>query len=388
MVSRRIRDFEESVIREMGRLSAQFGAINLAQGIPDAETPPELLEAARRAIADGFNQYPFTWGAPVLREAVARKFERLSGLACDPELNVTVCCGSTECMQAALLALVDEGDEVIVFQPYYENYLAQCRIAGARPVFVRLRPPAWTFDSDELARAFTDRTRAIIVNTPANPTGHVFTEAELAVIARLAVRHDVFALTDETYEHMIHADLPHVHLATLPGMAERTVTMSGLSKTFCVTGWRLGYAIAAEPLTSAIRKVHDFLTIGAPHPLQIAGAAALSLGDGYFATLRATFRRRRDLFAGYLRQAGFQPHVPDGAYYILAETAGIAEVDDVEFVRVMARAVGVAAVPSSCFHFPRELGRGMIRFMFAKNDQTLIEAGQRLVRLRDAWPRT
>lgn len=386
MVSRRIRDFEESVIREMGRLSAQYGAINLAQGIPDPETPPELIEAARQALRDGFNQYSFTWGTPVLRAAVARKFERSSGLVCDPEQNVTVCCGSTECMQAALLALVDEGDEVIVFQPYYENYLAQCRIAGARPVFVRLRPPDWTFDPDELARAFTDRTRAIIVNTPANPTGHVFTKAELAVIADLSVQHDVLALTDEIYEHMIYADLPHIHLATLPGMAERTVTISGLSKTFCITGWRLGYAITAEPLTSAFRKVHDFLTIGAPHPLQIAGAAALSLGDAYFATLRANYLRRRDLFAGFLRQAGFRPHVPDGAYYILAETDAIAAVDDVEFARVMASAVGVAAVPSSCFHFPRELGRGMIRFMFAKSDQTLIEAGQRLVGLRDAWP--
>jgi aspartate/methionine/tyrosine aminotransferase len=383
MLAERVSHFSESVIREMTRLANQFGAVNLGQGMPDFETPQEIKDAACRAIQDGYNQYAITWGAPALRQAIAKKVGAFNGIDCDPDLNVTVCCGATECMMATMLALVNPGDEVVIFQPFYENYGPDAVISGARPVFVNLRPPHWTFDPAELRRAFSDRTKAVIVNTPNNPTGHVFTRAELSLIAELCQKHDAYALTDEIYEYIRFTDAPHVSLAALPGMAERTVTISGLSKTFSVTGWRLGYCVAPKPLTDGIRKAHDFLTVGAPHPLQMAGAAALALPDSYYDHLRDDYRRRRDLFLPYLRRAGLTVYEPEGAYYVMTDIAPLGWRDDAEFVRAMIRTVGVSAVPGSSFYSPKDLGRTMVRFMFAKRDETLHAAGERLVKLRD-----
>jgi aminotransferase len=382
MVAKRVQYFTESVIREMTRLATQAGAVNLGQGMPDFETPQEIKDAACKAIQDGFNQYAITWGAPVLRQAIAAKAARHNGIPCDADLHVTVCCGATECMIATFLALIDPGDEVIVFQPFYENYGPDALLSGARPVWVTLHEPDWTFDPNELRRAFTPRTRAIIVNTPNNPTGRVFTREELEFIASLCREHNVYAFADEIYEYILHVDRPHVSIATLPGMAERTVTISGLSKTFSVTGWRLGYCIAAEEITRAIRKAHDFLTVGAPHPLQVAGAVALQLPDTYYSYLREAYRHRRDLFLPYLREAGFRFHEPEGAYYILTDARPLGAEDDHAFVRRLIQEVGVAAVPGSSFHAPPERGRHLVRFMFAKRDETLHEAGQRLLRLR------
>jgi aminotransferase len=380
MGSSRIAGFGESVIREMGRLAQETGSINLAQGIPEGETPPEMLEAARQALLEGFNQYPMTWGAPRLRQAIADKAIRFNGISCDPERNATVCCGSTEGMQAALLALTEVGDEVIIVEPYYENYLAQCRIAGATPVFVRSHPPDWSVDPDDLRRAFTNKTKAIILNTPGNPTGYVWKRSELELVAELCQRYGALAFTDEIYEHIIYGETPHLSIATLPGMAERTVTVSGLSKTFCVTGWRLGYCIASDAMTESIRKVHDFLTIGAPHPLQIAGAVALSSCQGFIEELRVNYQRRRDILFDYLTQAGFQAHRPEGAYYILAGYEGLAPRGDLAFVRELAREAGVTTVPGSCFTHDKSSETGMVRFMFAKRDEVLHKAGQRLVK--------
>jgi aspartate/methionine/tyrosine aminotransferase len=382
MVARRVQHFTESVIREMTRLSQQHGAINLAQGMPDFEPPEEVKDAACKAIRDGYNQYAITWGAPALRQAIAAKARRYNGIDCDPDAHVTVCCGATECMIATFLALVDPGDEVVVFQPFYENYGPDALLAGARPVWVPLHPPAWRFDPDELRRAFTPRTRAVIVNTPNNPTGRVFTREELSFIADLCREHDAYAFADEIYEHILYTHRPHVSIATLPGMAERTVTISGLSKTFSVTGWRLGYCIAPPAISNAIRKAHDFLTVGAPHPLQMAGAAALALPDSYYDELRARYRHRRDLFLSYLRRADFAFTEPEGAYYVMTDAAALGAEDDREFVRRMIAEVGVAGVPGSSFHSPPELGRTKVRFMFSKRDETLHQAGERLLRLR------
>jgi aminotransferase len=321
MVAKRVQYFSESVIREMTRLAQQHGALNLAQGMPDFEAPQEVKDAACKAIQDGYNQYAITWGAPALRQAIASKARRHNGIDCDPEAHVTVCCGATECMIATFLALVDPGDEVVAFQPFYENYGPDALLSGAKPVWVPLHPPDWRFDPDELRRAFSPRTRAVIVNTPNNPTGRVFSREELSLIAGLCQEFDAYAFADEIYEYILYTDRPHVSIATLPGMAERTVTISGLSKTFSVTGWRLGYCIAPAEATNAIRKAHDFLTVGAPHPLQVAGAAALALPDSYYEDLRTKYRHRRDLFLPYLRRAGFTFTEPEGAYYVMTDAA-------------------------------------------------------------------
>ena len=387
MPAERVRFFTESVIREMTRLAAQYGALNLGQGMPDFETPQEIKDAACKAIQDGINQYAITWGAPVLRQAIAAKARSFNGIDCDADANVTVCCGATECMMAAMLALVDPGDEVIVFQPFYENYGPDALLSGAKPVWVSLHPPHYRFDPDELRRAFTPRTRAIIVNTPNNPTGHVFTRAELTLIAELCQEHDAYAFADEIYEYIRHVDLPHVSIATLPGMAERTVTISGLSKTFSITGWRLGYCIAPPEMSNAIRKVHDFLTVGAPHPLQVAGAVALAMPQSYYDNLRRAYHRRRDLLLPYLRQAGLEVHEPEGAYYVMTDISPLGWSNDDEFVRCMIREVGVSAVPGSSFYAPPERGRTKVRFMFAKKEESLHEAGRRLLKLRDLKPR-
>jgi aspartate/methionine/tyrosine aminotransferase len=382
MLAKRVQYFTESVIREMTRLAHQHGAINLGQGMPDFETPQVIKDAACQAVQDGFNQYAITWGAPVLRQAIAKKARSFNGIDCDADRNITVCCGATECMMATMMALVDPGDEVIVFQPFYENYGPDALLTGATPVWVPLHAPDWKFDPDELRRAFTPRTRALILNTPNNPTGRVFTRQELDVIAGLAQEHDVFVIADEIYEHIIYVDTPHISIATLPGMAERTVTISGLSKTFSVTGWRLGYCIAPEAISAGIRKAHDFLTVGAPHPLQVAGAAALGLPASYYDKLREDYRRRKDLFLPYLRQSGFSFHEPEGAYYVMCDFSSLEKSDDVEFVRHLTREIGVAGVPGSSFHSPRELGQRLVRFMFAKRDEVLHQAGERLLKIK------
>jgi aminotransferase len=383
MLAQRVQFFTESVIREMTRLANQHGAVNLGQGMPDFETPQELKDAACQAIRDDYNQYAITWGAPLLRQAIAEKVRRFNGIPCDPNENVTVCCGATECMMATMLSLVNPGDEVVIFQPFYENYGPDALLSGAKPVWVPLHPPDWHIDFDELRRAFSSRTRAIILNTPNNPTGKVFTRAELTHIAELCQEFDAYALADEIYEYIIYTDEPHVSIASLPGMLERTVTVSGLSKTFSITGWRLGYCIAPAEVTRGIRKVHDFLTVGAPHPLQMAAAAALAFPQSYYDKLREDYRRRRGILLPYLRDAGFEHATPDGAYYVMTDVAGLGGTDDVEFVRRMVQTVGVAAVPGSSFYSPKQLGRTKVRFMWAKRDETLHESGRRLLRVRE-----
>jgi aminotransferase len=373
--------FTESVIREMTRLAHQHGAVNLSQGFPDFPAPEEVKEAARRAVSSDINQYAITWGARVLREAIAHKFESLYGLSVDPEREVTVTCGSTEAMIAALLALLDPGDEVVVFEPFYENYGPDSILSGAMPRFVKLRPPDWTFDPDELARAFTPKTRAIILNSPNNPTGKVFTRGELGAVAEQCRRHDAVAVTDEIYEHILYDGAEHIPMATLPGMRERTITINGMSKTYSVTGWRVGWAIAPPVLTGAIRKVHDFLTVGAAAPLQEAGAAALSLPDDYYRDLQQAYARRRERLLGILDRAGFGVYRPRGAYYVMTEIGPLGWDDDVAFARHLVSEIGVAVVPGSSFYDDPADGRSQVRFAFCKKEETLAEAERRLARL-------
>jgi len=375
----RTHGFSESVIREMTRLLALHGdGVNLAQGFPDFPCPPELKDAAIAAITKDINQYAITWGAKPFRDALVAKHERFTGLAFDPEREVTVTCGSTEAMIATLLALVNPGEEVVVFEPFYENYGPDAILSGAVPRFVRLREPDWSFDPTELIAAFNDRTRAIIVNTPNNPTGKVFSREELTLIADLCMKHDVVCVTDEIYEHMVYDGLTHIGMATLSGMRERTVTISGLSKTYSVTGWRVGTVLAPADLTVAIRKVHDFLTVGAPAPLQEAGAAALSLPDAYYARLAADYDARRQYLVPALEAAGFRTFQPHGAYYVMTDIAGFGFDDDVAFARWLVAEIGVAAVPGSSFYSDPAAGRQRLRFHFARKRPTLEAAVQRL----------
>ena len=374
--------FTESVIREMTRLANLHGAVNLSQGFPDFAAPEEVKEAARRAISGDVNQYAITWGARSLRQAIAAKFTRLYGVPVDPEREVTVTCGSTEAMIATLLAVLDPGDEVVILEPFYENYGPDAILSGATPRFVKMRPPDWTFDRDEMRRAFSSRTRAIIVNTPNNPTGKVFTRDELLFIASLCREHDALAITDEIYEHILYDGAGHIPMATLPGMAERTVTINGMSKTYSVTGWRVGWAIAPPALTAAIRKVHDFLTVGAAAPLQEAGALALALPDEYYVALAAGYTRRRDRLLPILQRAGLRTHVPRGAYYVMTEIDGLGWEDDVAFARHLVETIGVAVVPGSSFYHDPADGRRQVRFAFCKKEATLDEAERRLSRLR------
>ena len=379
--SKKTARFTESVIREMTRLSNEHGGVNLAQGFPDFPAPTSVKEAACEAIRADINQYAVTWGAAPLREAVAREFTRRHGVPVDADAQVTVCCGSTEAMITTLLASVDPGDEVIVFEPFYENYGPDAILSGAVPRYVTLREPGWTFDPDELAAAFNNQTRAIIINSPNNPTGKVFTADELERIATLCQRWDVLAVTDEIYEHIIYDGQRHVPMATIDGMADRTVTINSLSKTFSVTGWRVGWAIAPARLTGAIRKVHDFLTVGAAAPLQAAGAAALGLPDSYYVELAARYQRRRDLLLDILARHRFECYRPAGAYYVMTDLAAFGATDDVEFARDLVREVGVAAVPGSSFYRSADLGRTKLRFCFCKQDATLREADRRLAQL-------
>ena len=376
--ARRTHLFTESVIREMTRLAQQHGAVNLSQGFPDFAAPDAVKTAARDAIAADINQYAVTWGARPLREAVAREFTRRYGVTVDPDTQVTVCCGSTEAMMSTMLATLDPGDEVVVFEPFYENYGPDAILSGAVPRYVTLHEPDWTVDPDALAAAFNDRTRAIIINTPNNPTGKVFTRAELTTIAELCRRWDVLAITDEIYEHIIYDGCRHVPMAAIDGMADRTVTLNSLSKTYSVTGWRVGWAIAPPGLTGAIRKVHDFLTVGAAAPLQEAGAVALSFPETYYAELAAGYQRRRDMLLALLEPLGFVCFTPRGAYYVMTDIGGFGFADDVEFSRYLVQEVGVAVVPGSSFYHDPALGRTKVRFTFCKRDETLQEAGRRL----------
>jgi aminotransferase len=386
VISRRVQGFTESVIREMTRVVSQHGGVNLAQGMPNFPPPPELLEAAHRAIDGDFHQYAITWGTPPLRQAIADKYHTVYGLTVDPERHVTVCCGSTETMLSTLLAVLNPGDQVIIFEPFYENYGPGCIISGAEPIFVPLEPPDFGFDADRLRKAVTPRTRAIIFNSPNNPTGKVFSRAELETIAALCLEHDLLAITDEIYEHIVYDGLGHTPIATLPGMAERTITISGISKSYSVTGWRVGYAIASEALSLGIRRAHDFVTVGAPHPLQEAAVTALRLPDTYYVRLREAYQARRDLLWGYVEKAGFVAWKPKGAYYILTDVAhfmkhyGVA--DDTAFAMWLIKHVGVATVPGSSFYAHPELGRTKIRFCFPKTDDMLRDAGERLLKLR------
>ena len=377
MPAARTATFTESVIREMTRVAQQYGAINLAQGFPDFPMPEVMKDAACAAIHGDINQYAITWGAPALRLAIAEKYHRMYDYTVDPDKQVTVTCGATEAMAAVFLALLDPGDEVIVFDPFYENYGPDAILAGARPVFVPLEPPGWNFDPQRLRDAFTERTKAIIVNTPHNPTGRVFTREELDLIAELCIGNDVWAITDEIYGHIRYAGSHHV-LATWPGMAERTITISGLSKTFSCTGWRLGYAIAPERESVAIRKVHDFLTVGAPAPLQQAAAVGMALDADYYNHLALDYRARREILCDALRNAGFSFTAPEGAYYILAGYESMSTLGDVEFARWLAREVGVATVPGSSFHVAGGAPRNYVRFAFCKRAETLQAAAERL----------
>jgi aminotransferase len=377
--------FTESVIREMTRVANECGAINLAQGFPDFECPKELKEAACRAINEDHNQYAITWGSPRLREAIAKKVSNFNKIPCDPAKNLVVTCGATEAMMASMLSLCDPGDEVVIFEPFYENYGPDAAISGARPKFVPLKPPEWRFDPERLKKAFSRKTKAIIINTPNNPLGKVFSRDELKLIADMCVDNDVIAVTDEIYEHIVYDGLEHVSIATLPGMHERTITICGFSKTYSVTGWRVAYTVAGAGLTGAIKRIHDFLTVGAPAPLQEACVAALALPEKYYADLVAMYDAKRRILVEGLKAAGFRAYMPRAAYYVMCDADHVMEKlgakDDTELALRLAREIGVASVPGSSFYGKKALGARQLRFMFSKRDETLRQAASRIAKL-------
>ena len=377
--SARASSFTESVIREMTRLADLHGAINLGQGFPDFPAPQELKEAAARAIAEDHNQYPVTWGVPAFRDAIAARYAAIYGMDVDPQREICVTCGSTEAMVAAMIGILDHGDEVVVFEPFYENYRPDAIIAGATTRLVTLRPPEWTFDESEVRAAFGPRTRAVVINTPNNPTGKVFSREELSVLAELCMEFDAVALTDEIYEHITYDGVEHVPIATLPGMAERTVTISALSKTYSVTGWRVGWAIAQPALMAGIRPVHDFLTVAAAAPFQIAGVTALGLPDDYHEGMAADYAERRELMVSILVETGFEiASPPAGAYYVMADCSHLGLGDDVATARRLVEEAGVATVPGSSFFAVPSEGSRLLRFAFCKRLETLEAAGERL----------
>ena len=390
-LARRTESFQESVIREMTRLGDVTGAVNLSQGLPDFSAPDVVLEAAVEAIRQGENQYTFPFGDPEFRNAISDKYIRDNGVVFDPALEITVTCGVSEAMLATILALTDPGDEIIILEPWYENYLPDCALAGVTPRFVALQLPDYALDQAELAKAFNDKTRLILINTPHNPSGKIFSKEDLTFIAGLCKQHEVIAVTDEIYEYILYDGARHISIASLEGMRERSVTISGLGKTFSVTGWRIGWAAACEPLSALIRKVHDYLTVCAPAPFQKAGITALNLGEGYFEQVIRQYTQAREMFLPGLRNAGFKIYVPEGAYYIMADFSGIdwpeekyqnpAWTKDRVFAEFIAQEIGVAVVPGSSFFHCVENGVHLVRFNFAKKESTLLEAVKRLERL-------
>lgn len=377
----RLAAFTESVIRGTTRMANQHGAINLSQGFPDFDPPEELLAALERAARGHHHQYAVTWGAPAFRNALAAKIRRFSGLPIDPDQHLVVTCGSTEAMMVAMMTACNPGDKVIVFSPFYENYAADAILSGAEPIYVPLHPPLFGFDPEDLEKAFAQKPKAIIVCNPSNPTGKVFTRGELMEILRLAEKHDAFVITDEPYEHIVYQPHEHVHFAALPGAFERTITCNSLSKTYSITGWRLGYVQAAPDVIAQARKVHDFLTVGAAAPLQEAAVAGLELPDSYYTGLRDLYTAKRDLFLNILRETGLPFTEPQGAYYVMVDISSLGFANDAEASAWFIREIGVAGVAGSSFF--REPVNHLIRFHFAKKEETLRAAGERLMRLRD-----
>lgn len=382
--SSRTAQFTESVIREMTRLAIPAGAVNLAQGFPDFPAPAQLKQAAIEAITADHNQYPITWGIKPLRQAIAQKYQQLYGLTIDPEREVTVVCGSTEGMVATLLATVNDGDEVITFEPYYENYHPDLLLCGATRKLITLHAPDWTFDREEMRRAFSKKTKAVIINTPNNPTGRVFSREDLEFIATLCQEYDALCITDEIYEHIIYDGAVHVPVMTIPGMRERAVIVNSMSKSYSVTGWRVGWVIAAPDLTDSIRKVHDFLTVGAATPLQHAGVLAMNQPETFYKDLAEHYVGRRDKLLGLLNAAGFQCFKPAGAYYIMTDISRFGFPDDTTFVKHLINEIGVAAVPGSSFFSGNGKGSQIVRFCFCKKYETLEDAGHRLRKLTQA----
>ncbi|MGB8325256.1 MAG: aminotransferase class I/II-fold pyridoxal phosphate-dependent enzyme [Candidatus Acidiferrum sp.] len=390
MLSAKAEQFTESVIREMTRLALKHNAVNLSQGFPDFAAPLEIKEAARQAISDDINQYAITWGAKPLRDAIVQKFHRTQGLTIDPEREITICCGSTEAMMSSMMAIINPGDEIVVFEPFYENYGPDAILSGATPRFVKLQPPDWTYDERELAAAFGPHTKAIILNTPNNPTGKVFIRGELEFIRDLCVRWNAFCITDEIYEHILYDGTEHITMARIDGMRDRTIVINGMSKTYSVTGWRVGWAIAPPETTQAIRTVHDFLTVGAAAPLQQAGALALNLPQTYYDHLAATYATKRARLLKILEQAGFIVYKPRGAYYIMTDTSRLSlpqkyrnssETADVGFARYLVEEIGVACVPGSSFYNDSRDGASQVRFTFCKKEETLAAAESRFANL-------
>jgi aminotransferase len=386
LAAKRTATFTESVIREMTRIANLHQAVNLAQGFPDFPMPEPMKEAACTAIRGDINQYAVTWGTPVLRQAIAEKYRRWYNMEVDPDLNVTVTCGATEAMATVFMALINAGDEVIIPEPFYENYGPDAILAGAKPVFFPMDRPDWTIDPDKLRKAFTSKTKAIVINTPHNPTGRVLTREEMNLIAELCIEHDVWAITDAPYEHMVYAGHHH-EIATWPGMRERTITISSLSKTYSCTGWRIGWIIAPPAQTSPIRKVHDFLTVGAPAPLQTAAAVGFAFDREYYNHFTADYKAKREFMTAVLRENGFEFSVPEGAYYIFADFSKLSDLDDVTFAKWMTQEIGVATVPGSSFYSNKEDGRQFTRFAFCKKQETLDHAAERLSRLKGALSR-
>jgi aspartate/methionine/tyrosine aminotransferase len=390
-LSAKAEQFTESVIREMTRLALKHNAVNLSQGFPDFAAPAEVKEAARQAISDDINQYAITWGAKPLRDAIVEKFERTQGIRVDPEREITVCCGSTEAMMSSMMAIINPGDEIVVFEPFYENYGPDAILSGATPRFVKLRPPDWSYDEKELAAAFGPHTKAIILNTPNNPTGKVFTRGELEFIRGLCVRWNAFCITDEIYEHILYDGAEHISMARIDGMRDRTIVINGLSKTYSVTGWRVGWAIAPPEATESIRKVHDFLTVGAAAPLQQAGAIALHLPQSYYDKLAKDYAARRERLLKILTGAGFTVFKPRGAYYIMTDISRFnfpsvqfpADTRDVSFAKFLVEQVGVAVVPGSSFYNEARDGATQVRFTFCKKESTLAAAEERLSHLAE-----
>ena len=395
MLSAKAEKFTESVIREMTRLALKHNAVNLSQGFPDFAAPEVIKEAARQAISDDINQYAITWGAKALRDAIVEKFERTQGIRIDPEREITICCGSTEAMMSAMMAIINPGDEIVVFEPYYENYGPDAILSGATPRFVKMKPPAnendlWSYDPAEVAAAFGPKTKAIILNTPNNPTGKVFTRAELEFIRDLCVRWNAYCITDEIYEHILYDGTEHITMARIDGMRERTIVINGMSKTYSVTGWRVGWAIAPAETTAAIRKVHDFLTVGAAAPLQQAGAIALKQPQPYYDKLAVTYAEKRARLLKILTASGFKVYKPRGAYYIMTDISAFPDPDpkrvpaatrDVRFAKYLVEEIGVATVPGSSFYNDPNDGATQVRFTFCKKEETLVAAEARLANL-------